>query len=75
MFVPYVYPILLCAICVIVYVLRPMLFAAGQPHVFNSCVIISHVISHARLPRRMQTPQPHLKVLSYGLSRAVLVSL
>ena len=55
MFGPYVYPTLLCAICVIVSALRPEpeLFEFGQTNVFTSYVIISHVISLARLPRRM----------------------
>jgi len=75
MFGPYVYPILLCVVCVIVYTLRPELFESGQPHVFTSFVNISHVIFQARHPRRMLTRQPHLKVLSYNLSGAVLVSL
>ena len=73
MFGPYVYPILLCAVCVIVYALRPVLFADGQPHVFTNYVIISHVISHAQDPRGILTRRPHLKVLSYSLSSAVLV--
>jgi len=75
MFGPYVYPKLLFAVCVIVCALRPELFEPGQPHVFTSYVSISHVISHARHPRGMLTRQPHPKVLSYRLSRAVLVSL
>jgi len=75
MFGPYVYPILLCAVCVIVYALRPVLLAAGQPHVFTSYDNTSHVISHARHARRMVARQPNLNVLSYSLTRAVLVSL
>jgi len=75
MFGPYVYPILLCAICVTVYALRPKLFESEHPHVFTNYVNTSHVISHARHPRRMLTRQPHLKVLSYALSRAVFMSL
>jgi len=75
MFRPHVYPILLCAICVIIYVLRPELFESGHPHVFTSYVNTSHVISHASHPRGMLTRQPNLKLLSYSLSRAVLVSL
>ena len=75
MFGPYVYPILLCATCVIVYALRPVLFESGQRHVFTSYVNISYVIFHARHPRGMLTRQPHLKVLSYALLRTVLVSL
>ena len=75
MFGLHVYPILLCVICVIVYAPKPGLFAAGQPHVFTSYVIISHVISHAQHLRRMLARQPNLKVLSYALSRVVLVSL
>ena len=71
---PYVHPILLRAICVIVSTLKPKLFEFGQPNVFTGYVTISHVISHARHPWRMPTRQPHLKVLSYALSRAVLVS-
>jgi len=66
---------LLCALCVIVSAPRPELFESGPPLVFTSYVIISHVISHARHPRGILTRQPHLKVLSYNLSRAVLVSL
>ena len=58
MFGPYVYPFLLCAICVIVYALRPVLFVAGHPHVFTSYVLISHVISLARHPRRMLLGNP-----------------
>jgi len=57
MFEPYVYPILLCAICVTVYALRPKLFGFGQPHVFTSYVNTSHVISHARHPGRILTQQ------------------
>jgi len=72
MFGPYVYPILLCAICVIVSALRTELFESGQPNVFTSYVTISHVISHARHARRIQTWQPNLNVLTYALSRAVL---
>jgi len=75
MFGPYVYPILLCAICILVSALRPELFAFGQQNVFISYVTISHVISHARHPRGMLTWQPNLKVLSYSLSRTVLVLL
>ena len=70
MFGSYVYPVLQCAICVIVSALRPELFEFGQPNVFTSYVII-----HARHIRRMLTWQPNLKVLSYGLFRAVLVFL
>ena len=55
MFAPYVYPILLCAICVLVSALRPELFAFGQPNVFISYVTISHVISLARLPSTILT--------------------
>ena len=73
MFGPYVYPILLCAICVLVSALSPELFAFGQPNVFISYVTISHVISHAQDPRVILTRRPHLKVLSYSLSSAVLV--
>jgi len=75
MFGPYVYPILLYALCVIVSAPRPELFESGPPLVFTSYVIISHVISHARHPRGILTRQPHLNVLSYALSRAVLVFL
>ena len=77
MFGPYVYPILLCAICAIVSALmpEPELFEFGQPNVFTSYVTISHVTSHARYPSRILTRQPNLKVLSYALSSAVLLSL
>jgi len=57
MFGPYVHPILLCAICVIVSVLRPELFEFGQPNVFTSYVTISHVVYHARHPRRTLNQQ------------------
>ena len=69
------YCIFLCAICVIVYALRPEFFDFGQPIVFTGFVTVSHVISHARHTRRMLTRQSNLKVLSYALFRAVLVSL
>ena len=75
MFGPYVYPILLCAVCVIVYALRPELFESGHPHVFTSCVNTSHVISHARHAREMLTRQANLEVLSYSLSPAGVESL
>ena len=75
MFGPYVYPILLCALRVIVSAPGPELFESGPPLVFTSYVIISHVISLARLPRSMPTRHLNLEVLSYSLSRAVLVPL
>ena len=75
MFGPYVYPILLCALCVMVSTHRPELFESGPPLVFTSYVAISLVISLARLPSTILTRQPNLKVLSYALSRTVLVPL
>jgi len=63
-FGPYVYPVLLCAFCVIVSALRPERFESGQPNVFTSYVTISHVLSHARYPRWILTRQPNLKVLA-----------
>jgi len=48
MFGPFVYPILLCANCVIVFGLRPELFEFGQLNLFTSYVTASHVIPHAR---------------------------
>ena len=73
-FGPCIYPILLWTICVIVSTLRPELFEFGQLNVFTSYGTVSHVMSHARHPRKMLTRSPNLKLLSYSLSRAVLVS-
>ena len=69
MFEPYVYPILLCAICVTVYALWPKLFGFGQPHVLPATS--THHTSFL-------TPDiPGESWLSnyYSLSRVVLVSL
>jgi len=49
----YVYPILLCAICVIVCDLRPEFFGFGQPNVFTSNVtrITRHSFYTPGIPR------------------------